>query len=41
MVQDLVDGGGGAESEIEQFILHVDSDQSIEIERMRQLLAGL
>ena len=41
MVQELVDGGGGAEAEIEQFILHVDSDQSIEIERMRQLLAGL
>jgi uncharacterized protein (DUF305 family) len=41
MVQELVDKGGGAESEIEQFILHVDSDQTIEIERMQQLLRGL
>jgi uncharacterized protein (DUF305 family) len=41
MVQDLVDGGGGTESEIEQFILHVDSDQGIEIERMQQLLRRL
>jgi uncharacterized protein (DUF305 family) len=41
MVQELVDNGGGAESEIEQFILHVDSDQTIEIERMQQLLRRL
>ena len=41
MVQELVDKGGGTEPEIEQFILHVDSDQSIEIQRMRELLAGL
>ena len=40
MVQDLVDNGGGVETEIEQFILHVDSDQRIEIERMQQMLAG-
>jgi uncharacterized protein (DUF305 family) len=39
MVQDLVDDGGGVESEIEQFILHVDSDQSIEIQRMQELLS--
>ena len=32
MVQDLVEQGGGVETEIEQFILHVDSDQSIEID---------
>ena len=41
MVQGLVDKGGGTEPEIEQFILHVDSDQSIEIQRMQQLLSGL
>ena len=41
MVQDLVDKGGGVESEIEQFILHVDSDQRIEIERMQQMLGKL
>jgi uncharacterized protein (DUF305 family) len=41
MVQELVDDGGGAEPEIEQFILHVDSDQSIEIAGMQQLLQGL
>jgi uncharacterized protein (DUF305 family) len=41
MVQDLVDRGGGAEAEIEQFILHVGSDQTIEIERMQQLLTAL
>jgi uncharacterized protein (DUF305 family) len=41
MVQSLVDQGGGAEAELEQFILHVDSDQSIEISRMRQMLADL
>jgi uncharacterized protein (DUF305 family) len=39
MVQNLVDDGGGVESEIEQFILHVDSDQSIEIQRMQELLS--
>jgi uncharacterized protein (DUF305 family) len=41
MVQELVDDGGGAEPEIEQFILHVDSDQSIEIARMAELLKTL
>jgi uncharacterized protein (DUF305 family) len=41
MVQELVDDGGGAEPEIEQFILHVDADQGIEIQRMRELLQGL
>ena len=41
MVQDLVNDGGGVETEIEQFILHVDSDQSIEIARMQQMLSDL
>jgi uncharacterized protein (DUF305 family) len=41
MVQELVDKGGGAEPELEQFIRHVDSDQTIEIQRMQQLLQGL
>ena len=41
MVQDLVDKGGGTEEEIEQFILHVGSDQTIEIARMRQLMNAL
>jgi uncharacterized protein (DUF305 family) len=41
MVQNLVDDGGGAESEIEQFILHVDSDQTIEIGRMQEMLGKL
>ena len=37
MVQQLEDEGGGGESEIGQFILHVDADQAIEIQRMQQL----
>jgi uncharacterized protein (DUF305 family) len=41
MVRELVDKGGGAEAEIGQFILHVDSDQSIEIKRMQELARGL
>jgi uncharacterized protein (DUF305 family) len=41
MVQELVDDGGGVETEIEQFILHVDSDQSIEIARMQEMLSDL
>jgi len=41
MVQELVDDGGGVEAEIEQFILHVGSDQTIEIERMQQMLGAL
>lgn len=41
MVQDLVDQGGGVETEIEQFIFHVDSDQNIEIQRMQSMLADL
>ena len=38
MVQRLVDEGGGGETEIGQFILHVDADQAIEIQRMQELL---
>ena len=41
MVQQLVDKGGGGEVEIGQFILHVDSDQSIEIKRMAELAKKL
>lgn len=41
MVQDLVNKGGGVESEIGQFILHVDSDQAIEIKRMAELAKTL
>lgn len=41
MVRQLVDDGGGTESEIGQFALHVDADQSIEIQRMGELLKGL
>ena len=41
MVQQLVDDGGGGEVEIGQFILHVDSDQSIEIQRMAELAKKL
>ena len=39
MVAELYNGGGGAEPEINQFALHVDSDQSIEIKRMAELAA--
>jgi uncharacterized protein (DUF305 family) len=41
MVRELQDKGGGMEVEIGQFLLHVDSDQAIEIERMQQILAKL
>jgi uncharacterized protein (DUF305 family) len=41
MVQRLVDEGGGGEIEIGQFILHVDSDQSIEIKRMAEVAKKL
>lgn len=41
MVQQLLNEGGGSESEIGQFILHVDADQAIEIQRMQQLARGL
>lgn len=37
MVRDLVFAGGGSEAEISQFVGHVDSDQSIEIQRMAEL----
>jgi uncharacterized protein (DUF305 family) len=41
MVRELQDSGGGAEAEIGQFVLHVDADQAIEIERMQELLRSL
>ena len=41
MVRDLFNAGGGAESEINQFAMHVDSDQQIEISRMAQLAGKL
>ena len=41
MVFDLLNGGGGSEPEIAQFIQHVDSDQSIEISRMADLAKKL
>ena len=41
MVQQLVNEGGGNEVEIGQFILHVDSDQTIEIKRMAELAKTL
>lgn len=39
MVNDLYAGGGGAESAVDGFARHVDSDQGIEIARMELLLA--
>ncbi|SDH14616.1 DUF305 domain-containing protein [Nonomuraea jiangxiensis] len=41
MVEQLYTEKGGMEPEIDQFATHVDSDQRIEITRMRQLLAAL
>jgi uncharacterized protein (DUF305 family) len=41
MVADLYTAGGGGESEIQQFAMHVDSDQAIEIQRMAEVAAKL
>ena len=41
MVERLFGDGGGEESEINQFVAHVDADQRIEVDRMRSLLAGM
>lgn len=41
MIQELYDKGGGGEAEIGQFVLHVDSDQTIEIEKMAELAKKL
>ncbi|WP_182886350.1 DUF305 domain-containing protein [Microbispora sp. H10885] len=41
MVERLFGDGGGGESEINQFVTHVDGDQRIEVDRMRTLLAQL
>jgi uncharacterized protein (DUF305 family) len=40
MVETLYAEGGGQEPEVDAFARHVVADQQIEIERMRQLLAG-
>ncbi|WP_432931581.1 hypothetical protein ACQPZZ_11980 [Microbispora sp. CA-135349] len=39
LAERLFGDGGGEESEINQFVTHVDADQRIEIDRMRTLLA--
>jgi uncharacterized protein (DUF305 family) len=41
MVEQLYAGDGGTESEIDSFARHVDSDQQIEIDRMRKLLTKM
>ncbi|MGH8829361.1 MAG: DUF305 domain-containing protein [Jiangellaceae bacterium] len=41
MVADLLTGGGGQEPNIFQLAQHIDSDQSIEIARMNDVLAEL
>ena len=41
MVAELYNAGGGNETEIQQFAMHVDSDQGIEIQRMAELAKKL
>lgn len=41
MVSQLLEDEGGQETEIFQFVNHVDSDQRIEITRMQQMLAEI
>jgi uncharacterized protein (DUF305 family) len=41
MVEELLDRGGGHQAELFQLITHIDSDQRIEIGRMRDLLVEL
>ncbi|HWK28208.1 MAG TPA: DUF305 domain-containing protein [Solirubrobacter sp.] len=41
MVRELQDAGGGAEAEIGNFTRHVEADQQIEIDRMRELLSEI
>lgn len=41
MVRELYAGGGGLEPAADRFAREVDADQSIEISRMRQMLAAL
>lgn len=41
MVEELFASDGGQETEIFQFASHVDSDQRIEIQRMRRMLNDL
>jgi uncharacterized protein (DUF305 family) len=41
MVEDLIAEGGGTETEVGNFARHIESDQEIEIKRMREVLAAL
>jgi uncharacterized protein (DUF305 family) len=41
MVEELFAAGGGHQAEIFQLVGHIESDQRIEIDRMRDLLAEL
>lgn len=38
MIKQLYDAGGGAQSELDNMVRHIDTDQTVEINRMRQLL---
>ncbi len=40
MIERLYAAGGGAQSELDLLVRHIDTDQTIEITRMRKLLAG-
>jgi uncharacterized protein (DUF305 family) len=40
MVAQLRDTNGGMEPELDSLIRHIESDQAIEIDRMRRLLAA-
>jgi uncharacterized protein (DUF305 family) len=40
MVEDLLAGGGGQETEVFQLAGHIESDQLVEISRMKQMLVG-
>jgi hypothetical protein len=41
MVEELYAAGGGVEPASDRFAREVNADQSIEIRRMREMLAGL
>lgn len=38
MIERLYAGGGGAQSDLDLLVRHIDTDQTVEINRMRQLL---
>ena len=38
MIKQLDDAGGGSQSELDNMVRHIDTDQTVEINRMRQLL---